>query len=372
MTQIELANQARLLHAKGPGKLYTGLSVPLETMQDLALAYSPGVGTISSDIASDPELSWTLTGRRHTVAVISDGSAVLGLGNIGPLAAMPVMEGKAALFKRFAGLDAMPLCLNTQNTDEIISIIQSLEPSFGAINIEDISAPRCFAIEEALQKSLSIPIMHDDQWGTAIVALAGLLNACRVVTKDLKHCTIVVVGAGAAGIAISRLLLHYGADSIILCDSNGIITPENASNSYKSEIVLNSKKHQKTGLLADALFNSDICIAVSAPNTITSEMIASMSDQSIVFALSNPIPEIMPELAYAAGAAIVATGRSDYPNQINNALVFPQLFRHCISLQIPFTRELYVQAAHNLAKCIPIPRHDYIIPNIFEDYTLFP
>ncbi len=372
MTSTQLADAARTLHTQSRGKLGTLLRVPLDSMQDLALAYSPGVGVISSDIARDPELSWTMTGRQNTVAVISDGSAVLGLGNIGPLAAMPVMEGKCALFKRFADLDAVPICLDTQNTDEIIRIVQSLEPSFGAINLEDISAPRCFVVEEALKKTMKIPIMHDDQWGTATVVLGGVINACKVTDRNLTSTKIVISGAGSAGIAIARLLIQYGATKIILCDSKGVITPENSGNEYKTEIITASTLHSDSGSISDALQNADIFIGVSAPNSITPEMISSMTPHPIIFALANPIPEIMPELALAAGAGVVATGRSDYPNQINNALVFPQLFRHCITTQTPFTRDIYIQAAQSLANSVPNPTPDRIVPNVFDTYSLFP
>ncbi len=371
MTLQQLADSARALHRSARGKITTTLRTPLDTMNDLALAYSPGVGIVSADIAENPDLSWEYTGRRNTVAVISDGSAVLGLGNIGPLAAMPVMEGKCALLKRFANIDSVPLCLNTQDTDEIITIIRSLEPSFGAINIEDISAPRCFEIEEALQKSMKIPIMHDDQWGTATVVLGGLINACQVTNRDLRTARIVIAGAGAAGIAIARLLIKFGANNTILCDSKGIVTRANSTNSYKTEIVESSAAETMSGSLADALSGADIFIGVSAPDTVTPEMIHSMHPDPIIFALANPVPEIIPELALSAGAGVVATGRSDYPNQINNALVFPQLFRHCINNQTPFTRELYIDAAQRLAASVPNPTRERIVPNMFDEYRLF-
>lgn len=336
---------------------------------NLKLAYTPGVGEVSMAIAKDKALIDDYTGKQNTVAIITDGSAVLGLGNIGPEAALPVMEGKAAIFAQFANVNAVPICLNTQDTEEIIKTIKNISPAFGGINLEDISAPRCFEIERRLADELNIPVFHDDQHGTAIVVLAGLINALRVVSKDKNKIKIVISGAGAAGIAISELLGDYGITNYCLCDSKGIINEKREDlNKYKTEALAESLGSCPIGNCALALRGADVLIGVSQPGQFTAEDIRQMNAKSVVFALANPIPEIMPDEALAGGAAVVATGRNDFPNQVNNALVFPGLFRGLLDNHIrAVTPEIKIAVAEALAGLIENPTPENIIPSIFDE-----
>ena len=322
---MDYAKEALKKHAEWQGKLETVPKMKIATRDDLSIAYTPGVAAPCLEIREHPEDSYKYTGRGHTIAVISDGSAVLGLGNIGPEAGMPVMEGKCVLFKALSGLDAIPLVLNTQDTDELVQIISALEPSFGGINLEDIAAPRCFEVEERLKEKMNIPVFHDDQHGTAIVVAAALTNALKVADKT--HPDIVVNGAGSAGCAITRLLLDLDMGNVILCDKQGILQPDMDLTSGQRRLIDRLNRTGKKGTLADALKDSDVFIGVSAPHIVTPEMIASMNERSIVFPMANPTPEIEPELAREAGAFIVGTGRSDHPNQINNLLAFPGIFK---------------------------------------------
>lgn len=357
------------LHAKHHGKISLSLKVPLETKEDLSLAYTPGVAAVCTEIHQHPEKVKELTIKHNTIAVITDGSAVLGLGNIGPEAGLPVMEGKAALFKRFADLDAFPICLATQDTEEIIATIKNIAPVFGGINLEDISAPRCFAIEKRLKAELNIPVMHDDQHGTAVVVLAGIINALKVVGKTKEEVKMVINGAGAAGLAIADLLLHYGFKNIILCDSQGIISKDRADlNEEKNKYLDKTNLENLTGGLADALKMSDVFIGVSKGNLLTPEMIKTMNADSIIIAMANPIPEIMPDVALSAGAKVVATGRSDFPNQLNNVLVFPGVFRGALDNNVQqITDDMLIGAAENLASLVISPTVDKIIPGAFEE-----
>ena len=325
-----MTNQEKALelHEKLQGKLETVSKTPVRTREDLALVYTPGVAEPCKVIAKDPAAAYTYTMKANTVAVVSDGSAVLGLGNIGPKAAMPVMEGKAVLFKEFGGVNAVPICLDTQDTEEIIKAVTWLAPAFGGINLEDISAPRCFEIEERLKETLDIPVFHDDQHGTAIVVLAGIINALKVVDKKKENCRVVVNGAGSAGVAITRLLLTYGFSNIIMCDKSGILCDgAEGLNWMQEKMVKRTNLAHETGSLADALKGADIFVGVSAPGIVTEEMVASMNSDAILFAMANPVPEIMPDLAKKAGARVVGTGRSDFPNQVNNVVAFPGIFR---------------------------------------------
>lgn len=346
------------------GQIYTGLKAPLSTQEDLATYYSPGIAGPCRVIAKDSERSKDLTIRKNTVAVISDGSAVLGLGNIGPEAALPVMEGKCMLLKHFAEVDGIPIVLDTQDTDEIIETIVRLAPSFGGINLEDIAAPRCFEIEAALKARLDIPVFHDDQHGTAIVVLAALQNALKVVEKAKTEIKVVIVGAGAAGIAITQLLSDWGVQSIILVDSKGVVSCDR-SDLHTSKVDFCSLE---TGDMTSALVGADVFIGVSKPDLLTTDMVQSMASQPIIFALSNPNPEIKPEVALEAGAAIVATGRSDYPNQINNVLVFPGIFRGLLDAKATqVTTEMKLAAAQALADLVINPTKDKIIPNPLQE-----
>ena len=325
-----MTNQEKALelHEKLQGKLETVSKTPVRTREDLALVYTPGVAEPCKVIAKDPAAAYTYTMKANTVAVVSDGSAVLGLGNIGPKAAMPVMEGKAVLFKEFGGVNAVPICLDTQDTEEIIKAVTWLAPAFGGINLEDISAPRCFEIEERLKETLDIPVFHDDQHGTAIVVLAGIINALKVVGKKKEYCRVVVNGAGSAGVAITRLLITYGFSNIIMCDKSGILCDgAEGLNWMQEKMVKRTNLAHETGSLADALKGADIFVGVSAPGIVTEEMVASMNSDAILFAMANPVPEIMPDLAKKAGARVVGTGRSDFPNQVNNVVAFPGIFR---------------------------------------------
>ncbi len=366
--QHDFNKEALELHQKHQGKLETVSKVPLENKEDLSRAYTPGVAEISRVIASDPSLARTLTLKGNTVAIVTDGSAILGLGNLGPLAALPVMEGKAAILKTFAGVDAFPICLDTQDVEEIIKAVKVLAPSFGAINLEDIAGPKCFEIEERLRKELSIPVMHDDQWGTATVVLAGLINALKVTGRTGKDAKIVINGVGAAGVATGRLLLHYGFTHIIFCDSKGIIHSDRKDlTKEKKELISGSELDTYAGQLSDAVIEADVFIGVSKPGSLTKEMVKSMNKGSMIFALANPIPEIMPEDAHDAGAAVIATGRSDYPNQLNNSLIFPGLFKGVLHSNVKqFEIDMFVNAAVALASHVKNPSVDAILPTMFD------
>ena len=325
---MDINEKAIELHKLWKGKLETTSKVYIKSKEDLSILYTPGVAAPCKEIAKDKETVYTYTTKANTIAVVSDGSAVLGLGNIGPYAAMPVMEGKAALFKEFGNVNAVPICLETQDTEEIIKAVTWIAPAFGGINLEDISAPRCFEIEERLKASLDIPIFHDDQHGTAIVVLAGVINALKVVNKDKENCKVVVNGAGSAGVAITKLLLTYGFSNVVMCDKTGIISRSTDGLNWMQErMALITNPNKEEGSLADAMRGADIFIGVSAPGIVTSEMVASMNPDSILFAMANPIPEIMPDAAKSAGARIVGTGRSDFPNQVNNVIAFPGIFK---------------------------------------------
>jgi malate dehydrogenase (oxaloacetate-decarboxylating) len=355
------------LHKKHRGKIEIKSKVPLKTRDDLSLAYTPGVAAVSSAIGKDKRKSWELTNRANQVAIVTDGTAILGLGDLGPEAAMPVMEGKYIIFKEFADVDAMPLCINTKDVDEIVKFVKQIEPNFGGINLEDISAPRCFEILERLEKDLNIPVFHDDQDGTAIVVLAALINACRVTGKVIKNLKIVLNGGGAAGIAIARLLLHQGIGDLIMVDSRGIIYAGRKNvNPYKLEIAKKTNKKKVRGELKDAMVGADVFIGVSKGNLVDEKMVKSMAKKPIIFAMANPIPEIMPGAAYAAGAVIVGTGRSDFANQINNALVFPGIFRGLLDGKIKqVTTKIKVAVAMALAYSVK-PEKNKILPLVTD------
>ncbi len=362
---MNLKDAALKLHAKNKGKLSTLVTTPIKNIRNLSLAYTPGVAEVSKAIAADKNLVNVYTIKPHTVAIISDGSAVLGLGNIGPEAALPVMEGKAAIFKTFANLDAFPICLATQEVEKIVETIKNIAPVFGAINLEDISAPRCFEVEEKLQ-NLGIPVMHDDQHGTATVVLAGLLNACKVVKKDIKNLTIVISGAGAAGSAIARILSPL-VKNVIALDSRGIIsTTRPDMDPYKRRLAAITNKNNLSGDLRVALKGADVFIGVSRPGLLHKEDIKLMSARPIIFALANPVPEIMPDEAKKGGAFIVATGRSDYPNQVNNSLAFPGIFKGALDAKATkITQEMKLAAAHAIAGLVQHPTWEKIIPGPF-------
>lgn len=364
----DIGKRALAAHKRLGGKVEVVPKAKLRTREDLSVYYSPGVGAVSSFLAEHPERAREYTVRRNTVAVVSDGSAVLGLGNIGPIAALPVMEGKVMLFKHFAGVDAFPMVLETQDTEEIVETVVRIAPNFGGINLEDIAAPRCFEIEAKLRERLDIPVFHDDQHGTAMVVLAGILNALRVVKKQLDSARIVIAGAGAAGNAIAELLLLGGARDIVLLDSKGILSESRDDLSVpKQEILAKTNPRNISGGLEEALRGADVFIGVSKGGTVTCEHIASMAEKAIVFALANPIPEIMPDEAKKAGAFVVATGRSDFPNQINNVLGFPGIFRGALDHHVRhITDEMLVRAAEKLAKLISKPKADIIIPSPFD------
>lgn len=362
--------KALLMHEKWNGKLETVSKTPVKTREDLAIAYTPGVAEPCKVIAKDKEAAYKYTMKANTVAVVSDGSAVLGLGNIGPYAAMPVMEGKAVLFKEFGNVNAVPICLDTQDTEEIIKAVTYLAPGFGGINLEDISAPRCFEIEERLKEILDIPVFHDDQHGTAIVVLAGVINALKVVGKKKEDCRVVVNGAGSAGVAITKLLLTYGFPNIIMCDKVGIVSKDTEGlNWMQKKMTEVTNLNNETGSLADALKGADIFIGVSAPNIVTPEMVASMNRDSILFAMANPVPEIMPDVAKAAGARIVGTGRSDFPNQVNNVVAFPGIFKGALEGRATqITEEMKLAAAEAIAGLVPVDKlsDDNIMPEAFD------
>ena len=362
--------KALLMHEKWNGKLETVSKTPVKTREDLAIAYTPGVAEPCKVIAQDKEAAYKYTMKANTVAVVSDGSAVLGLGNIGPYAAMPVMEGKAVLFKEFGNVNAVPICLDTQDTEEIIKAVTYLAPGFGGINLEDISAPRCFEIEERLKEILDIPVFHDDQHGTAIVVLAGVINALKVVGKKKEDCRVVVNGAGSAGVAITKLLLTYGFPNIIMCDKVGIVSKDTEGlNWMQKKMTEVTNLNNETGSLADALKGAVIFIGVSAPNIDTPKMVASMNRDSILFAMANPIPEIMPDVAKAAGARVVGTGRSDFPNQVNNVVAFPGIFKGALEGRATqITEEMKLAAAEAIAGLVPADKlsDDNIMPEAFD------
>ena len=351
---INISEKALLLHKQWEGKLETTSKVHIMSKEDLSILYTPGVAAPCKEITKDKETVYTYTTKANTIAVVSDGSAVLGLGNIGPYAAMPVMEGKAALFKEFGNVNAVPICLETQDTEEIIKAVTWIAPAFGGINLEDISAPRCFEIEERLKASLDIPIFHDDQHGTAIVVLAGVINALKVVNKDKESCKVVVNGAGSAGVAITKLLLTYGFSNVVMCDKAGIISRNTKGLNWMQErMALITNPSQEEGSLTDAMRDADIFIGVSAPGIVTSEMVASMNPDSILFAMANPIPEIMPDAAKSAGARIVGTGRSDFPNQVNNVIAFPGIFKGALEGRArQITDEMKLAAALAIADLV--------------------
>ena len=362
--------KALLMHEKWNGKLETVSKTPVKTREDLAIAYTPGVAEPCKVIAKDKEAAYKYTMKANTVAVVSDGSAVLGLGNIGPYAAMPVMEGKAVLFKEFGNVNAVPICLDTQDTEEIIKAVTYLAPGFGGINLEDISAPRCFEIEERLKEILDIPVFHDDQHGTAIVVLAGIINALKVTGKKKEDCRVVVNGAGSAGVAITKLLLTYGFPNIIMCDKVGIVSKDTEGlNWMQKKMTEVTNLNNETGSLADALKGADIFIGVSAPNIVTPEMVASMNRDSILFAMANPVPELMPDVAKAAGARVVGTGRSDFPNQVNNVVAFPGIFKGALEGRATqITEEMKLAAAEAIAGLVPADKlsDDNIMPEAFD------
>lgn len=362
--------EALKAHEEWNGKLSTEAKAKVDSREALAIAYTPGVAEPCRKIADDKELVYKYTWKANTIAVVSDGSAVLGLGNIGPEAAMPVMEGKAVLFKEFGGVNAVPICLDTQDTEEIIKAVKWMAPGFGGINLEDISAPRCFEIEERLKAELNIPVFHDDQHGTAIVVLAASINAMKVTGKKKEDCKIVVNGAGAAGVAISKLLLKYGFGSVTLCDSRGIVSADRTDlNSTKKEMLKITNPENRSGKLADALVGTDIFVGVSAPGVLAQEMIKTMNPDPIIFAMANPTPEIMPDEAKAAGARIVGTGRSDFPNQINNVVAFPGIFRGALEARAPqITEEMKLAAAEAIAAAVPADKlcEEYIMPEAFD------
>ena len=361
---MNISEKALMLHEQWNGKLEVVSKVPVKSREDLSIAYTPGVAEPCKVIAQDKEAAYKYTMKANTVAVVSDGSAVLGLGNIGPYAAMPVMEGKAVLFKEFGGVNAVPICLDTQDTEEIIKAVTYLAPAYGGINLEDISAPRCFEIEERLKEILDIPVFHDDQHGTAIVVLAGIINALKVVGKKKEDCRVVVNGAGSAGVAITRLLLTYGFPHITMCDKVGIVSKKTEGlNWMQQKMTEVTNLEQQTGTLADAMKDADIFVGVSAPGIVSAEMVASMNKDAILFAMANPVPEIMPDVAKAAGARVVGTGRSDFPNQVNNVVAFPGIFKGALEGRATkITEEMKLAAANAIDEL----SDDNIMPEAFN------
>ena len=364
------SEKALKMHEEWHGKIETCAKSHVNSREDLAIAYTPGVAEPCKVIAKDPEAAYTYTMKSNTVAVVSDGSAVLGLGNIGALAAMPVMEGKAVLFKEFGGVNAVPICLDTQDTEELIKTVVNIAPAFGGINLEDISAPRCFEIEERLKELLDIPVFHDDQHGTAIVVLAGIINAMKVTGKDKESSKVVVNGAGSAGVAITKLLLTYGFKHVTMCDINGILGKDSKDLNWMQEKMVEvTNLEQKTGKLADALKGADIFVGVSAPNIVTPEMVASMNKDAILFAMANPVPEIMPDIAKAAGAKVVGTGRSDFPNQVNNVVAFPGIFKGALEGRATaITEDMKLATAKAIAGLVPDEElnENNILPEAFD------
>lgn len=367
---MSIDEKAIFLHKQWNGKIETCAKAPIKSREDLSIAYTPGVAAPCRIIAEDKDAAYTYTLKANTVAVVSDGSAVLGLGNIGPEAAMPVMEGKCVLFKEFGGVNAFPICLSTQDTDEIIAAVKAIAPTFGGINLEDISAPRCFEIEERLKKELPIPVFHDDQHGTAIVVLAGIINGLKVVGKEKEDCRVVVNGAGSAGIAITKLLLRYGFKHVMMCDREGIIGKDYPGlNWMQRQMTEVTNLENRTGSLADALVGADIFVGVSAPNIVSTEMVSSMNRDAIIFAMANPTPEIMPDVAKAAGAKVVGTGRSDFPNQVNNVIAFPGIFKGALEGRATqITEEMKLAAANALANLVDSEQlsEDFILPEAFD------
>lgn len=355
-------------HKKYGGKIAIESKMPLDTREDLSIAYTPGVAEPCREISKNRRKAYDYTWKKNSVAVVSDGSAVLGLGNIGPEASLPVMEGKCVLFKKFAEVDAVPVVLDTQDTDEIITAVKAIAPTYGGINLEDIGAPKCFEIEERLKKELDIPVMHDDQHGTAVVTLAGMINAMRVTGRKLNELKIVINGSGAAGVAIVKLLQHVGVQEVIMCDSRGTLyRGRSEMNPVKKEMASLTNHSRVKGDLGDALEDADVFIGVSVPGVLNGEMIKRMKKHPIIFAMANPIPEIMPEEAHEAGADIIATGRSDFPNQINNVLAFPGLFRGALNACTrDITYRMYVAAAYAIADCVENPTPEEIIPSAFD------
>jgi malate dehydrogenase (oxaloacetate-decarboxylating) len=371
MLMMSLREEALHIHRVNKGKLESKSKIPVRNAHDLSLAYSPGVAEPCKDIYDDKNKVYDYTMKGNMVAVVSDGTAVLGLGNIGPEAALPVMEGKAVLFKSFAGVDAFPICLNTTDVDEIVNTVKLLEPTFGGVNLEDIAAPNCFVIEERLKKETNIPIFHDDQHGTAIVTVAGLVNALKLVGKSMSNIRVVANGAGAAGIAIIKLLYTYGVRDIIMCDSKGAIY-ENRTvgmNEVKSEVAKFTNRDQKEGSLADVIKQADVFIGVSVEGALTKEMVQSMNPEPIIFAMANPVPEIMPEDAREAGAMVIGTGRSDFPNQVNNVLAFPGIFRGALDVRATHINEkMKIAAVEAIASLVSESElsSDYVIPAPFD------
>ena len=367
MTNSEKALQ---MHEQWNGKIETIAKSHVNSREDLAIAYTPGVAEPCKVIAQDPEAAYNYTIKSNTIAVVSDGSAVLGLGNIGAKAAMPVMEGKAVLFKEFGGVNAVPICLDTQDTEEIIRTVVNIAPAFGGINLEDISAPRCFEIEERLKELLDIPVFHDDQHGTAIVVLAGIINALKVTGKEKENCRVVVNGAGSAGVAITKLLLTYGFPNITMCDINGIIGKDSPNLNWMQEKMVEvTNLENKKGTLADALDGADIFVGVSAPNIVTKDMVASMNKDAILFAMANPVPEIMPDIAKEAGAKVVGTGRSDFPNQVNNVVAFPGIFKGALEGRATqITEEMKLATANAIAGLVADDElnENNILPEAFD------
>ncbi len=368
---MSLREEALKLHKDNQGKIEVVSKVQVNDAKDLALAYTPGVAEPCKEIAKNPDAVYDYTNKGNMVAVVTDGSAVLGLGNIGSRAGMPVMEGKAVLFKSFAGVDAFPICLETQDTEGIIEAVKQIAPTFGGINLEDIQAPKCFEIEERLKKELDIPVFHDDQHGTAIVVLAGIINALKVVNKKMEDVTAAVSGAGAAGIAISKLLVNAGIKDVIICNSRGILDPEDKSlDPIRLEIAKTTNKEGRKGDLAEAMRDTDIFIGVSAPDIVTKEMVETMKEDSIAFAMANPVPEVLPEVAKAGGIDIMGTGRSDFPNQINNVLAFPGIFKGAFEVRASeINEEMKLAAAEAIASLVSEDElsEDYIIPAAFDE-----
>ncbi len=371
MSKKDYATLSIEAHKKAKGKISVEPKLPLETKDDLSIAYTPGVAQPCREIAEDVEKAYDYTAKGNLVAVVSDGSAVLGLGNIGPEAALPVMEGKAVLFKKFANVDAVPIVLDTQDTEEIITAVKRISPTFGGINLEDISAPRCFEIEDRLKEELSIPVFHDDQHGTAIVTVAGMINACRLTNRNLQDLTVVINGAGAAGVAVVKLLFKAGVNEVMMCDSKGIIHKDRTDlNPVKMEMSKLTNCNNRTGNLKEAVVDADVFIGVSAPGVLTQEMIKTMAPDPIIFAMANPIPEIMPDEAKLAGAHIVATGRSDFPNQINNVLAFPGLFRGALDARISrLSTEMFLKVAEAIAYSVEDLSEEKIIPSPFDKHV---
>ena len=367
MSAIE---QALEMHEKWNGKIETTAKSHVNSREDLAIAYTPGVAEPCKVIAKDPDAAYKYTMKANTIAVVSDGSAVLGLGNIGAKAAMPVMEGKAVLFKEFGNVNAVPVCLDTQDTEEIIKTVVNIAPAFGGINLEDISAPRCFEIETRLKELLDIPVFHDDQHGTAIVVLAGIINGLKVTGKTKEDCQVVVNGAGSAGIAITKLLLTYGFKHVTMCDKSGILSKASEGLNWMQQSMMEvTNLENKTGSLADALRGADIFVGVSAPNIVTADMVKTMNKDAIIFAMANPVPEIMPDVAKAAGAKVVGTGRSDFPNQVNNVVAFPGIFKGALEGRAKqITEEMKLAAAHAIASLVPDSElnEDNILPEAFN------